>query len=181
MRTYSSTPTTVAGVGVRPSGHLASDLATVVVVEGTVLVTGSLVDVVDAGGEVDETAASSDDDPHAATTSEMVKTLTMSLVGRFAVLIISFPLSFGPDAAIIPPLYVLIPHARLRVQNFRGSYTHGLALHNDDYGRFVSRDSRETLVPPSAAPPSKRRPGGAFQTNYVRPTAAWSRLSGIDS
>ena len=58
------------------------------------LVTGSLVDVVDAGGEVDETAAPSDDDPHADTTSDMVKILIISLAARFDGLIISFSVSF---------------------------------------------------------------------------------------
>ena len=53
------------------------------------MVTGSLVDVVDAGGEMDEAAASSEDDPHAAATSDMVKRLIISLAGRFDGLLIS--------------------------------------------------------------------------------------------
>jgi hypothetical protein len=111
MRTYSSTPTTVAGVGVIPSGHLASAVSTVVVVEGAVVVTRSLVDVVDGGREVDEAAPSSEDDPHAAATSEMVKRLIISLAGRFNGLIISFPVSFGRNAATVRPWYVLNPRA----------------------------------------------------------------------
>lgn len=76
------------------------------------VVTGTLVDAVDAGREVDEAAASSEDDPHAAKTSEMVKRLTISLAGRFDRLIISFPLSFGRDVPITPPWYELNPRER---------------------------------------------------------------------
>ena len=68
------------------------------------VVTRSLVDVVDAGREVDEAAASSEDDPHAAATSEMVKRLIISLAGRFNGLIISFPVSFGRERGNCPAM-----------------------------------------------------------------------------